>query len=151
MFGQTRWNPFEDIFNFQRETDRLFNQFWSDPPVGSAQQPTSAYPFQVHPGEDSWRVDMPMPGIDPATVSLEVAGSTLVVRAEQDGGHNDGATQWQQTMTVPRILDLDRIRATHRHGMLTLTIPLKDSVKPRRVQIEGVTAGASNQKQLTTA
>ena len=91
------------------------------------------------------------PGIDPATVSLEVAGSTIAVRAEQEGGRNDGATKWQQTMTVPRFLDLDGIRATHRHGMLTLTIPLKDSVKPRRVQIEGVTADASNQKQLTTA
>ena len=51
-------------------------------------------------------------------------------------------------MTVPQSLDLDRITATHRHGMLELTLPLKDSVKPRRVQIEGV---AESQKQLTTA
>jgi HSP20 family protein len=90
-----------------------------------------------------------MPGIDPATVTLEVAGNTIAVRAEQDGGRNDGAVQWQQTMTVPRILDLDGIRATHRHGMLVLTIPLKDSVKPRRIQIDGV--AEPQQKQLTTA
>jgi hypothetical protein len=32
--------------------------------------------------------------------------------------------------------------------MLALTIPLKDSVKPRRIQIDGV---ADAQKQLTTA
>jgi HSP20 family protein len=90
-----------------------------------------------------------MPGIDPATVNLEVAGNTIVVRAEQDGGRDDGATQWEQTMTVPRILDLDAIRATHKHGMLVLTIPLKDSVKPRRIQIDGVVA--EPKKQLTTA
>jgi HSP20 family protein len=148
MLSQTRSNLFEDIFNFQREADRLFNQFWADLPARSV-RPAPNYPFQVHAAEDSWRVDIPMPGIDPANVTLEVAGNTLVVRAEQDGGRNDGATQWEQTMTMPRVLDLDAIRATHKHGMLVLTIPLKESVKPRRIQIEGVTA--DTQKQLTTA
>ena len=33
MFGLTRWNSFDDVFNFQREVDRLFNQFWSDLPI----------------------------------------------------------------------------------------------------------------------
>jgi hypothetical protein len=27
MFGLTRWSPFEDVFNFQKEVDRVFNQF----------------------------------------------------------------------------------------------------------------------------
>lgn len=148
MFGQIRLSPFEDIFNFQREADRFFNQFFNVP-VQSPRH-TPSYPFQVHTAEDSWRVEIPMPGIDPASVTLEVAGNTIVVRAEQDGGRNDGATQWEQTMTVPRILDLNGIRATHRHGMLVLTIPLVESVKPRRIQIDGVSAD-TQQKQLTTA
>ena len=38
MFGLTRWNSFDDVFNFQREVDRLFNQFWSD-------LPTRTHPF----------------------------------------------------------------------------------------------------------
>jgi len=33
MFGLNRWSPVEDVFNFQREVDRLFNQFWSDLPT----------------------------------------------------------------------------------------------------------------------
>lgn len=33
MFGLTRWSPFDDVFNFQREVDRLFNQFRSDLPT----------------------------------------------------------------------------------------------------------------------
>jgi HSP20 family protein len=148
MFRQIRVSPFENIFDFQREADRLFNQLWSDVPARSF-RPTPTYPFQVHTAEDSWSVEIPMPGIDPKNVTLEVAGNTIVVRAEQDGGRNDGATQWEQTMTVPRILDLDALRASHRHGMLVLTIPLKESVKPRRIQIEGV--ADAQQKQLTTA
>ena len=149
MFGKVRNSSFEDIFNFQREVDR-FNQFLSDGPVRPVQT-TPTYPFQIHTAEDSWRVEIPMPGIDPAHVTLEVAGNTIAVRVEQDGGRNDGAAQWEQTMTVPRILDLDGIRATHRYGMLVLTIPLKESVKSRRVQIDGVGADTKTQKQLTTA
>jgi HSP20 family protein len=151
MFGQTHWSPFEDIFNFQREADRLVDQFRNAVPVRSVQS-TPTYPFKVHTTEEGWSVEIPMPGIDPAHVSLEVAGTTIIVRAEQDGGRNDGATQWEQTMTVPRILDLEGLRATHRHGMLVLTIPLKESVKPRRIQIDGVAADSqTQQKQLTTA
>jgi HSP20 family protein len=148
MFGQTRWNPFEDVFNFQREADRLFNQFWADVPARSF-RPTPNNPFHVQTAEDSWRVEIPMPGIDPANVTLEVAGNTIAVRAEQDGGRSDGATQWEQTLTMPRILNLEGIRATHRHGLLVLTIPLHESVKPRRIQIDGVASDTT--KQLTTA
>ena len=37
---------------------------------------------------------------------------------------------------IPQFLDLEKLTASHRHGMLRLTLPLKESVKPRRVQIE---------------
>jgi HSP20 family protein len=146
MFSQTRWNPFEEIFNFQREADRLFNQFWSELPARSSRS-TQTNPFQVHTSEDSWRLEIPMPGIDPKQVSIEVAGNTIAVRAEQNGGRNDGEARYEQSMTVPQFLDLERISAAHRHGMLELTLPLKESVKPRRIQIEGI---GESQKQLTT-
>jgi HSP20 family protein len=148
MFGKTRWSPFEDIFNFHREADRLFNQFWSDLPSRSTRE--TAYPFQVHAGDDGWRIDVPMPGVDPAHVTLEAAGHTLSIRAEQHGGRGDGETRYEQTVTVPQFLDLEKMTATHRHGMLELTLPLKESVKPRRIQIGGVTA-SQDQKQLTNA
>jgi hypothetical protein len=42
---------------------------------------------------------------------------------------------------------LKGISASHRHGMLQLTLPVKESVKPRRIQIDGVT----DQKQIPSA
>jgi HSP20 family protein len=147
MLGQTRWSPFEDIFNFQREADRLFNHFWNELPARSLRPAANPW-FHVHTTEDSWRLEIPMPGIDPKDVSIEVAGNAISVRAEQNGGDRDGEARYEQTMTVPQFLDLDRISAAHRHGMLELTLPLKDTVKPRRIQIDAV---AEPEKQLTTA
>jgi HSP20 family protein len=144
MFGLTRWNSFDDVFNFQREVDRLFNQFWSDLPTRTAAG--SSPSFQVNPTEDGWRVDVPLPGIDPKDVSLEVAGNNLTIRAEvqsEDGEKN--VSRYEQTFTVPQFLDIEKLSASHRHGMLRLTLPLKDSVKPRRVQIE---TQMEDQKQL---
>ena len=148
MFGLTRWSPFDDIFNFQREMDRVFNQFWNDLPARTAANPAGS--FQVNTNDDNWRLDIPLPGIDPKYVNLEVAGNTLSIRAEEptDDKSNTRRVRYEQTLTVPQFLDLDKISATHRHGMLQLTVPLKDSVKPRRIQIENVSSDA---KQLTAA
>ena len=147
MFS-TRWNSFEDVFNFQREVDRLFNQFWSDLPTRTAAG--SSPSFQVNPTDDGWRIDVPMPGIDPKYVSLETAGTTLTIRAEVPGDDNDAKNgiRYEQALTVPAFLDIEKLTASHRHGMLRLTLPLKESVKPRRVQID---TQAEDQKQLVGA
>jgi HSP20 family protein len=132
------------VFSFQREVDRLFNQFWSDLPTRTA---TSQSPsFQVNGTEDGWRVDVPLPGIDPKDVSLEVAGNNLTIRAETPSEGNDqNVSRYEQTLIIPQFLDLEKLTASHRHGMLRLTLPLRESVKPRRVQID---TQVEDQKQL---
>ena len=148
MFGLSRWSPFEDVFNFQRDVDRLFTQFWSDLPARAATA-SSSPSFQVHASDDTWRMEIPLPGIDPNNVNLEVANQTLSVRAEQPSEYQGGQPyRYEQSFTVPQFLDLGKITASHRHGMLVLTIPLQESVKPRRIQID--TTG-SDQKSLSPA
>ena len=144
MFGLTRWNSFDDVFNFQREMDRMFNQFWNELP--SRTTSTSSPSLQVTAIDDGWRVDVPLPGIDPKDVALEVAGNNLSIRAEVPSeGTGKNVTYYEQTLVIPQFLDLEKLTASHRHGMLRLTLPLKDSVKPRRVQIE---TEAEDHKQL---
>jgi HSP20 family protein len=145
MFGLTRWNSSDDVFNFQREVDRLFNQFWSDLPTRTAAG--SSPSFLVNTTDDGWRIDIPLPGIDPKDVSVEAAGNNLTIRAESpsEGTDHQKMSRYEQTFAVPQFLDVEKLTASHRHGMLRLTLPLKDSVKPRRVQI--ATQG-EDQKQL---
>jgi len=141
----TRWNRVDDVFNFQREVDRLFNQFWTDLPSRPATS-SSSPSFHANATDDGWRIDIPIPGIDPKDVTLDVAGNTLSVRAESSGDENE-TSRYEQSFTIPQFLDLDKLSASHRHGMLRLTLPLKESVKPRRVKIETQDEG---QKQLVS-
>jgi HSP20 family protein len=135
-------NPFDNFFQVQREFDRMFNQFWTDLPARTTNAKSS---FQVDANDEQWRIDVPLPGIDPKNVSLEVAGNTLTIRAEEPKTDRRQEMRYEQTLTIPQFLDLDKISASHRHGMLELTVPIRDAVKPRRIQIA---AGSEDGKQL---
>ena len=148
MPNVNRWSPFDDVFNFHREVERVFNQFWNDLPARTADSPNS---FRVNTTEDGWHIDVPLPGIDPENVNLEVAGNTLQIRVNQPSDKRNQATRmsaYEQTFTIPPFLDVEKLSATHRHGMLQLTLPLKESVKPRRIQIS---TEHEDKKQLTSA
>lgn len=146
MFGMSRWNSFDEVFNLHREVDRLFNQVWSEMPLRQAANASPSFPFQVRSSEDGWTVDVPMPGIDPSDVKLEVAGQTLSIRAESKGENNAPGYKFEQSLTVPQFVDLDKLTASHRYGMLRLSLPIKESVKPRRIQIQ---TQVEDQKQLS--
>jgi HSP20 family protein len=137
-------NPFDNFFQVQREFDRMFNQFWSDLPARTTNARSS---FQVDANDDQWRIDVPLPGIDPKNVNLEVAGNTLTIRAVEPKTERRQELRYEQTLTIPQFLDLEKISASHRHGMLELTVPIKDAVKPRRIQISGAN---EDRKQLKT-
>jgi HSP20 family protein len=148
MFGLTRSNRFDDFFNFQRDIDRMFNQFWNEMPARTASNSPGS--FQVNTTDDGWRIDVPLPGVDPQHVALEAAGNTLSIRVEEPDENNKDmkVLRFEQTLTLPQFLDLDKLSASNRHGMLQLNVPLKESVKPRRIQIEGATG---EQKKLNVA
>jgi HSP20 family protein len=134
MFGLRRFSPFDDIFGIQQDVDRAFNQFWSDLPARTA---AARSDFQVTTADDGWRINLPLPGIDPQYINLEVAGDTLSIRAEVPEGEKGAPVlRYEQTLTVPDFLDTGKLMASHNHGMLQLTLPLRESVKPRKDQIE---------------
>ena len=137
-------NPFDSFFQIQREFDRLSNQFWSDVPARTTNARTS---FQVNANDDQWRIDVPLAGVDPKNVSLEAAGNTLTIRAVEPRGQDREEYRYEQTLAIPQFLDLEKITASHRHGMLELTIPIKEAVKPRRIEIAGA---PDDRKQLRT-
>ena len=66
-------------------------------------------------------------------------GEAIAIKRRMDGRAEaaPGVDLYAKTLTIPQFLDVDRLTASHWHGMLRLTLPLKESVKPRRIQIDG--------------
>ncbi|MDP9799613.1 HSP20 family molecular chaperone IbpA [Catenuloplanes nepalensis] len=77
-------------------------------------------------------------------MQVDVDGRVLTIRAERSP-RTDADVQWlrreratgtfERRLTLGDGLDLDRIAATWQDGVLTLTIPVAETAKPRRIEI----------------
>ena len=85
-----------------------------------------------------------LPGVDPATIDVDVEDRTLTVRAERPAREAEGV-QWlaherpsgtfARQLTLGYGLALDRISAQYTDGVLTLTIPVAEEAKPRKIAV----------------
>jgi HSP20 family protein len=134
-----RFDPF-------REVDRLFEQL-STPgrPVGM--------PMDAYRRGDSFVVHFDLPGVDPGSIDLTVEKNALNVKSERRWNRAEGdeiiVTERPQGTFTRQLflgegLDYDKIEARYDNGVLTLTIPVAETAKPRKVE---VTAGAGNGQQ----
>ncbi|MFI6759693.1 Hsp20/alpha crystallin family protein [Micromonospora sp. NPDC050417] len=129
-----------------REFDRLAGQVFGTTSSGAA---TMAMPMDLYRSGDHFVLHCDLAGIDPGSVDVNVDGRALTIRAERSA-RTDADVQWvrreratgtfERRITLGDGLDLDRITATWQDGVLTLTIPVAEQAKPRRIPI-GTTAG----------
>ena len=91
------------------------------------------------------RIRIALPGISPEDVEVHVAGRTLHVRAvEKDG--NTLVSRYDEIVTLPESVDPEKVSASFRHGLLELSLPFMEAIKPRRIEI-----AAEAPKQLSAA
>ncbi|MDO8144077.1 MULTISPECIES: Hsp20/alpha crystallin family protein [Isoptericola] len=126
----TYWDPFQEM-------DRLFGSF----PLTARN--VSAMPMDLFREDDHFVLAADLPGIDPGSIDVSVEDRTLTVRAERTGRSGEG--QWllrerpagtvARQITLGRGLALDHISASYADGVLTLTIPVAEEAKPRRIEV----------------
>jgi HSP20 family protein len=125
-----RFDPF-------REVDRAFEQAFS-------QARQASIPMDAYRHEDSFVVHLDLPGVDPDSIDLTVERNVLTVSAERHWQPVEGdqviATERRQGTFSRQLflgdgLDADRIHATYEAGVLTVTIPVAPSAKPRRIEV----------------
>ncbi|SOC89442.1 heat shock protein Hsp20 [Curtobacterium sp. 314Chir4.1] len=109
-------------------------------------------PMDLYRTGDHYVLDVDLPGIDPGSVDIDVDGSVLTIRAERTLGAPDGS-QWitrerqpgsfVRQLTLGDGLDAARITAGYDNGVLSITIPVKESAKPRKI---AVTVGGGSEQ-----
>jgi len=130
----TRFDPFRDLDTL---ASRLLNQA-SD--MGSTMR---AMPMDLFRSGDHYVLLCDLPGIDPGSVDVGVDGRVLTIRAQRStrGQDVEWLTQERPTGTFVRQLtlgaglDVERINATYADGVLTLTLPVAETAKPRRIEV----------------
>ena len=126
-----RFDPF-------REMDRIAQMT-----TEAAQTPRS-FPLDAYRRGDEFVVLFDLPGVDASSIDLTVERNVLTVKGErrfarQEGDEIIAAERPQGVFTrqlfLGDTLDGERISAGYHDGVLTLTIPISERAKPRKVEI----------------
>ena len=134
-----RTDPFRDL-------DRLTQQVF-----GSAARP-AAMPMDAYQKGHEFFVQLDLPGVDLGSIDLTVEQNVLTVRAERPrftGDDTELIVNERTTGTYTRqlflgeTLDAEHIKADYTAGVLTLTIPVHEAAKPRKL---AVTSGDSGRE-----
>lgn len=133
-----RFDPFRDLDSLSQ----MFNQ------GGAARRP--AMPMDAWREGDQFYVVFDLPGVNPESIDLTVEKNVLTVRAERNWQPNEG----QEVLVMERpqgvftrqlflgeSLDADHIQASYELGCLSLTIPVAEQAKPRRVEVAAQSSG----------
>lgn len=127
-----------------RELDRLTQQAF-----GTVPRP-SVMPMDAYRNGDRFLVQFDLPGVDPKAVELTVEKNVLTVRADRTKPNGDGVEMLvserpQGTFTrqlfLGETLDAEKIEANYEAGVLTLSIPVAEQAKPRKVEISSTESG----------
>jgi HSP20 family protein len=126
-----------------REMDRLTSQMLGT--GGAGRSSTRWMPMDLYRVDDHYVVTVDLPGVDPGSIDLNVDGNTLTIRAERSVRSDEGVQWLAQERPVGSYLrqlqlgdglDVERIQASYDSGVLTVTIPVAERARPRRITVE---------------
>jgi HSP20 family protein len=121
-----------------RELDRLTQQV-----LGTAVRP-AAMPMDAYRKGDSFYVHFDLPGVRAESIVLTVEHNVLTVRAERLPAEADGTEMivaerpsgtFSRQVFLGDTLDAEHIAADYTAGVLTLTIPVRESAKPHSIVV----------------
>jgi HSP20 family protein len=125
-----------------REMDRLTSQLVG---TGGTSRGPRWMPMDLYRVDDHFVVTVDLPGVDPGSIDMNVDGSTLTIRAERSLRSDEGVQWLAQERPVGSYLrqlhlgdglDVEKIQASYDAGVLTVTIPVAERARPRRITVE---------------
>lgn len=139
------YNPLSEIDRLRNEMNRLFDDDW----FGNFSPSASRFgvpAVDVAENENDVEVRAELPGIDMKDIDVSVSGNVLTIKGEKKGEHEDKqgdyyhreswSGSFQRTITLPDTVNADKVDAKMKEGVLRLTFPKKEEVKPRQISIK---------------
>lgn len=145
-----RFDPF-------RELDRLTDQ------VGPGGRPLRTMPMEAFRRGESFVVSLDVPGVVSDDIDVTVERNVVTINARRQPIRQDGDEvivderphgEFSRQLFLGDNVDTTKVAANVELGVLTLTIPVAESSKPRRVQIGASSNGqkiGTSQKESATA
>jgi len=142
-----RWQPFSELMSLRQAMDKLFEDSFVRPSRALAALGEVVVPaLDVYQTPNEVVVKAALPGLKPEDVSIDITGETLTIKgetkAEQEIEKEDYLYQerhygaFSRSVVLPSGFKPDNAEATMEDGVLTLTIPKAEEVKPKTIKVK---------------
>ena len=118
----------------------------NDPVQTPENEPVFVPRVDIREDAEKFTVVADMPGVDEKSVEATVQKRVLTIegwtqldkpQGGEELGREFGAGRFRRDFALPEAVDPERIQARVKNGVLTVTIPKKEEVKARKIQVTG--------------
>ncbi len=158
MLELKKWEPLRELSTMQKEMDELFRRGFGSLTTGLLR---GGFKGEWRPDVDCYTKDnkfvvhADLPGVDAKDVDVSITGNMLTIKGERKTEekakkgdyifHESSYGSFERSMTLPEGVDLKKVHASYKNGVLELTMPVKSAALPRKIKVE-LTEGKEGKK-----
>ncbi|MEZ4862318.1 MAG: Hsp20/alpha crystallin family protein [Caldilineaceae bacterium] len=146
MTTLTRWEPFREMANLSRMMDRFFDEPFTEMPTLWRRGDGYSLALDVAEQDDQYVVKASVPGIKPEDIEITLTDNVLTIKGETKDEKEIEEEKYHmrerhygsftRTIALPVTVNADKIEAVNENGVLTLTLPKAEAVKPKRIEVK---------------
>ena len=147
MSNLIRWEPAREMMTLRDAMDRLFDDAFTRPLRlydGGGQMSMPA--VDLYQTDNEVVVKAAIPGVKADEVQINVTGEVLTIKSEvkqkeevKEKAYHIREQRWgafERTIALPTDVVADKAKAEFENGILTITLPKAEEVKPRTITIK---------------
>ncbi|HRJ57520.1 MAG TPA: Hsp20/alpha crystallin family protein [Anaerolineales bacterium] len=145
MSSIIRWEPAREMMTLREAMDRLFDDAFTRP-LSLSNTAWSVPAVDMYQTDNEVVVKAALPGIKPDEVQINVTGELLTLKGEvkqeneaKEKAYHIREQRWgsfERSIALPTQVVADKAKADFENGILTITLPKADEVKPKTITIK---------------
>jgi len=142
-FGQLL-DPFRDLGEMPSEMNRVFDSFFGRTPAGMERIWAPA--VDMYETKDELVMKAELPGLNEKDIHLSITGDVLTLRGERQWNEDTKqesyyrGERWfgrfERSLPLPIPVQADKVKASYRDGVLTVSLPKAEEIKPKEIKID---------------
>lgn len=144
-----RYNPNRGYLSMQDTMNSLVNALFNSDSAAPAAEDSEFSPrMDMKETEDAYTVKLTMPGIDKDDIDISVSDGVLTIKGEtrEEEEKEDENSKWLvrehrhysyfRSVRLPSEVIADKAEAEYKNGVLKLTLPKAEEVKPKSIPVK---------------
>lgn len=136
-------DPYRAFDTLRRRMDQVFREY--DAGAGGRARPMSYPRVDLHDTKEGFVLTAEVPGLTEGDVQISVTGDSLTIQGERKSAAPEGYAVHRQergqlrfarSFAMPARVDVEKVTATVKHGVLTVLLPKHPDSQPKSITVK---------------